>query len=45
MYLFALSMVRKNTTTSNIWIFEDLNIGQLGLNKDYSHFGELLILW
>lgn len=44
-YPFAPSMASENTTAGNITVFEDLNIGQLGLDKDDPRFGELLTLW
>lgn len=44
-YLFALFIANKSITKSNISVFEDLFIGQLGLNKDNSCFEELFILW
>ena len=38
-------MSNKSTTAGNISVFEDLNIGQLGLDKDDPRFDELLTLW
>lgn len=44
-YPFAPSIANESTTTGNISVFEDLVIGQLGLDKDDPRFGELLTLW
>lgn len=44
-YPFAPSMANESTTAGNISVFEDLVIGQLGLDKDDPRFGELLTLW
>lgn len=33
-YLFAFCMVSENTSIGNIIVFENFNIGQLGLDKD-----------
>lgn len=44
-YPFAPSMSNKSTIVGNISVFEDLNIGQLGLDKDDPCFDELLTLW
>lgn len=44
-YPFAPAMASESTTTRNINIFKDLNINQLGLQKEESRFGELLIIW
>lgn len=37
-YLFALCIVNKGTTKSNITVFKDLNINQLRYNKDDPSF-------
>ena len=44
-YPFALFMSNESTIAGNISVFEDLTIQQLGLDKDDSHFNELLTLW
>lgn len=44
-YLFAPYMSNESTTAGNISVFEDLNIGQLGLDKDYLRFDELFTIW
>lgn len=44
-YPFAPSMSNESTTAGNISVFEDLNIGQLGLDKNDPRFDELLTLW
>lgn len=43
-YPFALSIANENTTAGNISVFEDLNIHQLGLDKDDPRSGDLLTL-
>lgn len=44
-YPFAPSMSNESTTAGNISVFENLNIRQLGLDKDDPRFDELLTLW
>ena len=38
-------MSNESTTAGNISVFEDLNIAQLGLDKDNQCCDELLTLW
>ena len=44
-YLFAPFMASKSTIAGNISVFEDLNINQIGWDKDDPRFNEHLILW
>ena len=37
-------MASENTTTSNISVFENLNNNQLGLKKEDTRLGELIII-
>lgn len=43
-YLFASAIASKSIITINISVFEELNINQLGLAKNNSHFDELLYI-
>lgn len=43
-YPFAPSMANESTTAGNISVFEDLTVGQLGLDKDDPRFEKLLTL-
>lgn len=44
-YPFAPSMASESTTAGNISVFEDLNIKQLGLEKEDPRWKELLTIW
>ena len=44
-YLFAPSMASESITAGNISVFEDLNINQIGWDKDDPRFNEHLTLW
>ena len=44
-YPFAPAMASESTTAGNISVFEDLNINQLGLEKDALRWEDLLTIW
>lgn len=44
-YLFVLYMASKSIISSNISIFEDLNMNELGCDKSNFHFEEYLIFY
>lgn len=44
-FLFALLIVKKNSTMGNISIFENLNIHQIRLSKEDLQFNNFFTIW
>lgn len=44
-YLFALFMFFESSIVSNISVFKDLNVLQIGIDKTNARWADLLTLW
>ena len=44
-FAYAPSMFNKNSMAGNIRVFEDLNIRQMGVEKEDPHWADWLIIW
>lgn len=44
-YIFALSILAESLLIDNQWVFQDLNVIQLGINETNTWWNELLMIW